>query len=1086
VAAGATSLPPRAAGEAPELAPPPFRGVREVRLAVVMYGGVSLAIYMNGVAQELLHLVRSTAPAGTPARGPAPEPNAATADPDEYGLPLSELRSTEPVYRRLGQMRPNEPAPAAAPAPSDPVITRFTIDILSGTSAGGINAVFLAKALANDQSLDGLSTLWIEEGDIAKLLNDRASARGEAGVAWQRPPRSLLNGQRMYRKLLTAFHQMDASDPLGTSDSSRESALAQELDLYVTATDLTGLRQPIRLSNRVIDERRFRTVFHFAYATEEATGEHRNDFHADHNPFLAFVSRCTSAFPFAFEPMVLTDIDPVVDAFPPYSRQTHGAASPRWAGFFADYASPRPGVLPYADRAFGDGGALDNKPFSYATSTLLRRHTDLPIDRKLLFIEPDPAGEDLSLDPSERPDVVANALKQGHSLPRQETIREDIQRIADRNRTIARIDRLLLGVEQSRLVAPAQPGDAIRAAVALRGTGRGTGSRADTELRAWAGSPSSSYHRLRVQAVTDDLAALFARVAGFDEDSDDQQAIRSVVSVWRRRTFSDPARAAPGAPTTLDLLDRFDLGFDLRRLLSVRRQLDRLFLLDADASTLFRSVTDLMDWPREPATAVFDRDAFRDEVLVFMRLAGATYRPLRNAGRALRSRSEANPLRGKVLASGITAAALAEASGASLAVRDRLADETFEANRSSIEELACEVGDRVETARASAEAAWRAARESRLPPTEVARNAVRQFVDSAYAGFESYDMIAFPLAYGTDVGESDEVEVIRVSPRDTARAREHPGAPPVVTGGRYMHFGAFLDRLWRENDILWGRMDGADILIESLVQAGGDGEGSADRQETVRRLREQAHRSIIDDQLRAKDRGELVRLLAEVLSRTSSGDQNEAALRDVLAQLPPLDDRIVSVLRALLSAEDLRAFYQDRYRVGTQLPAPQALRSVGRAAHIAGDLLRGTAASRSLGPAGAAFGWVARLGRLFSGLVEVATPGSVAHHVAAHWMVLLYVFEGLAVVVGFSFGSPAVQRLGLLTLFLTTIAVVAVDAMGRLLAGGAWFGAPLKILLALAVLAFTVVLVAGVRHVGEDLSSLWHAVAGCCVAVTEP
>ena len=35
---------------------------QEIRFAVVLYGGVSLAIYMNGIAQELLHLVRATAP----------------------------------------------------------------------------------------------------------------------------------------------------------------------------------------------------------------------------------------------------------------------------------------------------------------------------------------------------------------------------------------------------------------------------------------------------------------------------------------------------------------------------------------------------------------------------------------------------------------------------------------------------------------------------------------------------------------------------------------------------------------------------------------------------------------------------------------------------------------------------------------------------------------------------------------------------------------------------------------------------------------------------------------------------------------
>lgn len=33
---------------------------QEIRFAVVMYGGVSLAIYIHGVAQELLRLARAT------------------------------------------------------------------------------------------------------------------------------------------------------------------------------------------------------------------------------------------------------------------------------------------------------------------------------------------------------------------------------------------------------------------------------------------------------------------------------------------------------------------------------------------------------------------------------------------------------------------------------------------------------------------------------------------------------------------------------------------------------------------------------------------------------------------------------------------------------------------------------------------------------------------------------------------------------------------------------------------------------------------------------------------------------------------
>lgn len=148
--------------------------VQEIRFAVVMYGGVSLAIYINGVAQELRRLVRATARAG--GGGDV--------------LPEGDLESTEVVYRKLAQLLPGDGAAMAADVSVDaPIRTRFVVDILSGTSAGGINALFLAKALVNDRSIAALKDLWIREGDLGRLLNDAAGAGGAA------PPASLLNGQ---------------------------------------------------------------------------------------------------------------------------------------------------------------------------------------------------------------------------------------------------------------------------------------------------------------------------------------------------------------------------------------------------------------------------------------------------------------------------------------------------------------------------------------------------------------------------------------------------------------------------------------------------------------------------------------------------------------------------------------------------------------------------------------------------------------------------------------------------------------------------------------------------------------------------
>jgi predicted acylesterase/phospholipase RssA len=43
-----------------------------------------------------------------------------------------------------------------------------SVDIISGTSAGGINGVCLAKVLARNGSLEALKRLWIDEGDLKK------------------------------------------------------------------------------------------------------------------------------------------------------------------------------------------------------------------------------------------------------------------------------------------------------------------------------------------------------------------------------------------------------------------------------------------------------------------------------------------------------------------------------------------------------------------------------------------------------------------------------------------------------------------------------------------------------------------------------------------------------------------------------------------------------------------------------------------------------------------------------------------------------------------------------------------------------
>ena len=150
---------------------------------------------------------------------------------------------------------------------------------------------------------------------------------------------------------------------------------------------------PIRLSDDLVYERRHRNVMHFVYSEPSVSGEQtRNDFYAAYNPFLAFAARCTSSFPFAFEPMCLSDTDH--DSSTATDTNGNGdctSDSKLWQRFYRDYLDPR-GVstVRFPKRAFGDGGYLDNKPFSYATEALMNRNADVPVDRKLIYIEPSP------------------------------------------------------------------------------------------------------------------------------------------------------------------------------------------------------------------------------------------------------------------------------------------------------------------------------------------------------------------------------------------------------------------------------------------------------------------------------------------------------------------------------------------------------------------------------------------------------------------------------------------------------------------------------------------------------------------------
>ena len=148
--------------------------VEEVRVAMALNGGVSLAVWMGGCAVELdcarrAHLAEESI----------------EGQPDRV------------VYHAL----------CAAFA------RRLVVDVMSGSSAGGINGALLAGATVHRRRLhpDYLRERWIELGDLGALLRQLSEA----------DPYSLMDGQDFFEKIRDTFGDICWEDRAASPDPRR-------------------------------------------------------------------------------------------------------------------------------------------------------------------------------------------------------------------------------------------------------------------------------------------------------------------------------------------------------------------------------------------------------------------------------------------------------------------------------------------------------------------------------------------------------------------------------------------------------------------------------------------------------------------------------------------------------------------------------------------------------------------------------------------------------------------------------------------------------------------------------------------------
>ena len=117
-------------------------------------------------------------------------------------------------------------------------------DVIAGTSAGGLNGVLLATAIARGASLGDLKQLWLESGQMSAEALFRPQPEGEL---------SLMNGDFFHDQITGALQKMTPT------------AYGRDISLIVTSTALGPSSRSVRDSNgEYFSEADHRRRFHFS------------------------------------------------------------------------------------------------------------------------------------------------------------------------------------------------------------------------------------------------------------------------------------------------------------------------------------------------------------------------------------------------------------------------------------------------------------------------------------------------------------------------------------------------------------------------------------------------------------------------------------------------------------------------------------------------------------------------------------------------------------------------------------------------------------------------------------------------------
>ena len=774
---------------------------KELRIALVCFGGVSLAVYIHGICKEILKLVR----ASSALHRITDRSQRAKAAFFDFADPKDPEYDTEADYFELlreigGKLE-----------------LRVIVDTLAGASAGGINASMLARALSHDLSTAKLRDLWLENADVTVLLAPEAragmwskwilrpliravAATGAFDLVKDREVRqklSLFLRSRWFKPPFSgrvmAELMYDAATAMGEPKSPAASLLpsGQGLDLFVTLTDYHGYRQLLQIHDPpLIYELEHRHVLHFKYR-RRAGGEVESDFDLDNAPGLAFAARATSCFPGAFPPAQIVEMDDVV--------ANRGGHWPRREEFILKNFERhlRADVDP-ATAAFIDGSVLNNRPFREAIAAIHNRSAYRDVDRRLIFIDAKPKSIGTGAN-AELPNFFSTIKGALSDLPSEQPIANELAWVVNLNAQARSIKSI---IENARPHVSELVGDIIDKPLDSPFTTediRGWREQVNDRVAREAGFAHEGYVRLKLTSVRGFVARMIAMIGGAPPNSLQARMMEEIIGAWAvhrgavysksgSEALTQEAAAAPRLPRWVEFFLAFDVEYRRRRL---------HFLIEGQ-NRLYR----LIDEGRFPGLDPVVVDRLKREF--YLRLD-----VLQRCEEPHSFRSSLHTLAEKLFQYPPTAT---EAKDLPAFARAFVASDNVRTIDQLVETLGQEI-DLNATTRDLDELL------ASLDPAAWHPDARREVLDN-YLGFPFWDVLTFSVSTGRGTGELREILIDRISPEEMHTLKAFAGANS-LKGIALNNFAGFFSRRYRENDYLLGRLHAVERLMDIVCDAAG-------------------------------------------------------------------------------------------------------------------------------------------------------------------------------------------------------------------------------------------------------------------------